>query len=278
MNRRERCAIFAQWINERDRIRRARESGMPKPWTTDHILAQFRFCNVRREDDKVTRWIARHWREPNADHPNLCLGMALARLFNLPETLAELGFPEQFEPVKITQVVNRRLANGQRVWNAAYMITTCRRRKTKLEHVLTVLGDLHARDIRPRVGDTLEGFADRLMKIDGLGGGFLAGQIVADLKYAPPLAQASDWWSWAIGGPGSLRGLSWWAGETITQLRFRETLQALVVEVSPLVDDEVGNLHAQDWQSVCCEVDKYVRALEGRGRPKQLYEGSVWIS
>jgi alpha-glutamyl/putrescinyl thymine pyrophosphorylase clade 1 len=38
------------FITEREQIRRRREAGEPKPWTTDPILRDFSFCNVQREE------------------------------------------------------------------------------------------------------------------------------------------------------------------------------------------------------------------------------------
>jgi hypothetical protein len=37
------------------------------------------FCSVRREDDRVSRWIAENWRDPHADDPNLSFAMTVAR-------------------------------------------------------------------------------------------------------------------------------------------------------------------------------------------------------
>jgi len=70
------------WISEREAIRVRREAGQPKPWTDDPILQEGRFCNIRRENDRVTCWIAQNWREPHADDPELWFAMAVARLVN----------------------------------------------------------------------------------------------------------------------------------------------------------------------------------------------------
>src|SRR5580765_2488648 len=45
------------WVLEREAIRRLREAGQPKPWTTDPILLENRFCNVLRQHDVVSRYI-----------------------------------------------------------------------------------------------------------------------------------------------------------------------------------------------------------------------------
>src|SRR5262245_42081973 len=78
------------FIRERERVRSRRAKGKPWPWTDNPILREYRFCNVRREDDAVTRWIAEHWRAPNADDPDIAFAMVVARFINNPETLAEV--------------------------------------------------------------------------------------------------------------------------------------------------------------------------------------------
>ncbi len=49
-------AGFWEFCLEREQIRTRKESGMSSPWTQDIILEMYFFCNVRREDDRGTRW------------------------------------------------------------------------------------------------------------------------------------------------------------------------------------------------------------------------------
>ena len=51
---------FLQWITEREAIRLRRIAGNPPPWTDDPILREWSFCNVCREADHTTEWIAQH--------------------------------------------------------------------------------------------------------------------------------------------------------------------------------------------------------------------------
>lgn len=78
------------WIVEREAIRVRKENGDPFPWTTDEILKTFRFCNVRREDDRGTVWVRTHIREAFPKGPFLWLMLCIARQINWPATLAEL--------------------------------------------------------------------------------------------------------------------------------------------------------------------------------------------
>ena len=45
---------LVHWITERWSILKKREAGQSKPWTEDKVLQSEYFCNVNREDDKVT--------------------------------------------------------------------------------------------------------------------------------------------------------------------------------------------------------------------------------
>jgi len=274
MNQQERTELVAYFIREREAIRIKKENGEPRPWSDDPIFEKFRFTNVRREDDRVTRWIKYHWRDPYNAHKNLTLAMAMARFVNWPPTLEELGFPLRWRPERVLKILAGRKARGDQTYNAAYMISTCGVKVDKAEHVVAVLDRVHTGNARPLGGDSLETAHWRLDQINGIGS-FLAAQIVADLKHvhSNPLASAPDWWTWAARGPGSERGLRWWLGreKPIAAFEFLPRLHDMIKAVGPLVEG-VGPLHAQDWQSVCCEMGKYCKAKESRGRPKQLYQ------
>lgn len=54
---------FFAYATARETIRVRKDAGEPRHrWTVDAVLSQYRFCNVFREDDKVTRWFADHVR------------------------------------------------------------------------------------------------------------------------------------------------------------------------------------------------------------------------
>ena len=49
--------LIKWFIAERESIRIQKDAGKPGPWTKDHVLANSKFCNIFRQDDKVSRWI-----------------------------------------------------------------------------------------------------------------------------------------------------------------------------------------------------------------------------
>lgn len=274
---------LVSWITERESIRVKKCAGAPRPWTDDHILNTFRFCNVNRENDAVTKWIAENWRIPGRSLPDLWFWMLIARLLNLPESMSVLARPgttwnagsEFVGPLK------RHRAAGGKVFNAAYIVSTNGVSMDKIdylaEHVL--LPAWKSREyFRPRVGDTLDDFYDRLTSINGVAS-FIAGQVVADMRHVKPLSAADDLHEFAVPGPGSRRGLNRVCGRdpaaTWPGMTWRETfvrLHDMVGHEACVLHLDILNMHGQDLQNCLCEFDKYERARLGEGTPKQRYK------
>ena len=275
---------FSAFVHERHRIYIRKEAGQPKPWTKDPVLQAFRFTNVYRELDTVTAWVRENWREPNAEHPDLWFAMAVARLINWPVTLAEIGFPSAWSAragARMNDVVTRLKDRGEKTFTSAYIINqavTGGYGMSKAEYLATVVfPDLWKRRefIRPREGDHLAEFHERLMTGYGMGS-FLAAQVVADLKHTLPLKNAPDWHTWAASGPGSRRGLNILLGQdpatNMKESLWRSTLQAVQGDFNLHHRDILvlgSPLDAQDLQNCLCEYSKYTR-----GYSRQRYQGT----
>lgn len=281
------------WIVEREFIRKRKESGAPQPWTVDSALAQFRFCNVERENDRVTIWIKENWRDPYTDDPDLWFSMVIARIFNLPPTLKELGYPIPWDGNFALELMNRYTATKKQIFNGAYIISTNGNAMPKNQYIVEkVLNPLwNARNkIRPDFPfkETLASFHKRLTNYDGLGS-FMAAQVIADLKYTQNYVKAKDWETFAASGPGSRRGLnrlmsrsldapmppSVWLGNIN---HFRKIVNQSLAEYNDRLMMELGqegdlpeNLHAQDFQNCLCEFDKWERVHKENRRAKQIY-------
>lgn len=270
---RDRLELLAYWINERRLILQRKEAGEPQPWTTDPILGTYRFCNVDREDDTVTKWLAKHWR--NSSYSNLTAAMVLARMLNNPPTLNYIGYPHEWDSAAILSSLKTWRDGGHRVLNPAYLITTCGVRMDKLDYIVGVATEVVALNLDNRGGFTLEDFATQLRRVNGLGS-FLSAQVAADLKNTPghPLANASDWWSWAAPGPGSRRGLDHALGQKINEKYFLPMLLEVREGVSPLLQHSKP-ICAQNFQNCLCEFDKWMRTYLGTSKPKQLYRPSA---
>jgi alpha-glutamyl/putrescinyl thymine pyrophosphorylase clade 1 len=264
---------LAYWINERESIRTLKELGAAK-LTNDGILASYRFCNVRREDDKVTRWIAKFWRNPNAEDGWLPHAMIVARFINWPETLEAIGYPEPW-PVRKNQIREQLHAIKGKVFTGAYIVSTNGVKMNKIDYVCQTFDRTARATLQPKYSQSLKSYHAQLMTFNGLGS-FMAAQVIADLKYAPVLRHSPDWNSWAAPGPGSLRGLNrvrgfdlkrhWRADEFSNELLLLRIQLGLEVKNAGYLLRDLQNL-----QNCLCEFDKYERVRNGEGKPRATY-------
>jgi hypothetical protein len=272
---------FFAFIRERHAVYHRRAAGNPRPWTDDPILREYSFCNIYREFDRTTRWIAENWRTPHATDPDLFFAMGIARLVNLPETLAELGYPVPWNAEHFLAVLGDRKARDERMYSGAYILGTGGRggygEKPDYQAQAIFAPLWRARDrLRPRAGESLREFHNRLGDFHGMGG-FITAQVIADLKYAEPLRSALDWETYAASGPGSRRGLNLVFGRPADQrwdeLRWRDALAKLREQTRPMFEAAGMDVpHAQDLQNCLCEFSKYERARLGGRMPKRRFK------
>ena len=110
-------------------------------------------------------------------------------------------------------------------------------------------------------------------------GSFMAGQVVADLRWAVK-GTWTDCMKWAPIGPGSQRGMnrlfSRPTGQTIKQTQFLLELSELYKNLMGIAPVKImSRLELHDIQNCMCEYDKYNRALFNEGKPKQIYRSST---
>jgi 5-hmdU DNA kinase, helical domain len=286
MNARE---AMLHWVREREAVRLRREAGAELPATDDPIIAKYRFCNVRREDDRVTVWIRKHIREPFADDPNLWFMLAIARWINWPETLDELmkagygAWPDdtRFSVERLAEVLHRREARGDKVFTGVYTINApSTKGASKIDHVArVVLGEPWK--VRAKFAAYLDGgdhtpslrYAHAaLTKFKGWGA-FMAYQVVVDWRFTRLLRDALDIATWAAAGPGTIRGLNRIAGRpTAYPLQQWQALIEMRLLYETIQADTGVAMDFSDVPNVMCETDKYLRVLNGEGAPRTLYK------
>lgn len=272
--------LLQQWITERERVRAAKESGLPKPWTSDPLLRDFRWCNVRRMDDRVSRELLSGWYREVVGS-SVLPAAALARLVNWPEALFEVSGGRPFSAgclARSRQSLRERSARGEKVFTGAYVVPGVPGRE-KVDSVMDVVERLHEHSAEVLLGSMRETWA-ALIKFDGLGS-FLAGQIVADIAQLRTGEGWSDLSTWAPLGPGSARGINRLRGipkdKAVSQEDFETLLPALIVTLRPRIEaiwlDR--NLHAMDIQNCLCEFDKYRRLQLQEGKVRARYNGTA---
>lgn len=263
---------LAYWINERDRIRVNKEAGEPKPWSEDKIFQTTYFCNVRREDDKVTKWIRENY-TPEYFEDKYEWVICAARWINWPESLERIKYAlQKGDSKEAIWQLERRATLGKKVWGNAYVVTTHGRKMPKLDWLLEQLEATIDWGQWGRLGTTLETAHGTLKQLNGFSD-FMAGQVVADLKNTKGhyLENADDWYTWAAPGPGSMRGMNWVMEKNVTPKEFLPNLHLIYDSIEKSIPYEICY---QDLQNCLCEYDKYCRVESGSGRSKRNYAGS----
>jgi hypothetical protein len=274
------------WVREREKIRSSKDCNCPWPWTDDAILSTYRFCNVRREDDRVTKWIDQFIRLPFAGHQYLWLMLCVARQINWPETLADLisngAWPDyqKFDPAEIAIILNRRKLNGQKIYTGAYMISAPAQKGADKQRYIAevVIGDLwRRRDLFRLAPYTLQGKHEWITRSNGWGQ-FMAYQAVVDMRFTGLLRDAQDVATWAAAGPGTIRGLNRLHGRNVDGGLPQAQALAEMRAIYKVVVAETGvQMDFSDVPNILCETDKYLRVKRGEGKPRALYiAGPGW--
>ena len=299
--------LFIHWIRERHQVFLRRQAGLPKPWTQDPIIRTTFFTNVYRECDKVTRWYKQNIREPLKYNPAVLFATICFRWFNLPSTgMLLLGDVEEGGEVSNllthwdeAEAVDRLAAHrdaGNQIFTGAFNISNGGSTKPNVSRVcedyLTPAWAACTNDVNDSEDSgwlraeflhgacekkiTLAGAHELLGELPGMGGsGFMAAQVVCDLKYTPYLKNAPDWWTWCSPGPGSKRGLNILLRRPVDGPVPKDWLEHINVlrETVHQKLPKYPKLHAQDLQNCLCEYAKYHHVLHG-GRPKRKYPGA----
>lgn len=289
VERRKHISPLVYWATERENIRRKKEAREPAPWTADPILQRYRFCNVRRRDDRVSRWLIGNVfpRALTMTTPAFIQLVALCRWINWPPTIKKILESEYvgtslIDLPAIGKTIDCLVVDDVKAWTGAYMVRAPSKKKYPgmskgtfvCEVVVEALDDV--RDMLKDVVSAIRPSAEKtfcvLQTVPNYGS-FMAGQIVADLTYTPLLDKAYDLNTWAPQGPGSKRGFNRLLGRPlrakITPEEWSERLQGWREEVVVAIGSEL-NLH--DLQNVLCELDKYLRVKRGEGRPRSTYK------
>ena len=271
---------FFDFMNERQRIYLAKESGkMPPPYTDDSILQKYFFCNVFREQDKTTVWIRENWRERKAPPDIMIFNMVVARFFNYIPTLKIIGWTIDWPKQRAKDIEEELIdyqKEGQKIFNDAYLIAgTDLKGKNKITGVCERLDDCWKnKSFMPAaINDrrTLEWAWENIQRLPGIGP-FIAYEIVTDLRHTPILENAPDIMTWANPGPGAKRGLQRiYSIEAIGNREHQIQMMRRLLEDSPKYTKL--KLEMRDIEHVCCEYDKYLRIQDGQGMSRRYRHG-----
>lgn len=280
---------FLYWCHERQAIAERRSKGVSQSqWTDDPILSTYRFTHVFREEDKTTAWFRTHVREPLKYSSDVVFATICFRWFNwIPtgEVLHKRGLLVEWDQSETLRILGARRNRGEQVFTGAFMINS-QPGYPKLEYICGCVNNVFDDNfnLKRRVlgWATLQQAHEDLQRYERLGG-FMAYEIVCDLRHTQALNHAADINSWAHLGPGARRGLLRVMGKPIeTKKSHGLTLVPLPLDWHEQMKSLLLTMQHQPWaagklvemrevEQSLCEFDKYSRALFNEGQLKRRY-------
>ncbi len=287
-----RAEAYFAFMVEREEIRLRKEAGLSilTDLTEDPILKEYKFTNVRRENDRTSKEFAEFYKQhvtSTTRWDEILINCGIARYFGRSEFLLSLGWQTEFNPDKIIRHAQRRKADGKPVFTGAYVITnqgiSAPKEIVVVERFLVGLADEAERLIRVGLyNNSWKEFIEHMMKLNGFGGsGFMAKEVTLDLIMATNWVP-SDWNTWSPSGPGARRGAARVTGidepkssSGMVYFRSAEKTLEIMLELYELRHElwpvNFTQLRLTDIQFQLCEFDKYERVRLGQGRPRSRY-------
>lgn len=277
---------------ERQQIFFRRLRGEAPPWTDDPVLAANRFTNAYRASDRVSQYLINEViYGAVADERSTVLRVLMFKIFNRIDTWryveSEVGTitADSFEAGSISSLLDARMATGERLYSAAYIMPS-----PKLGEVRK-----HANHLRLLEELLVDGTVDRIVEATSLCelysilvdvhsfGPFLAFQFAIDLNYSELFGFSEM--DFVVAGPGAHDGIAK-CFSNADGLPAEQVIRAVTENANEHFADagiEFKSLWGRplqliDCQNLFCEVSKYARVAHpeltgpsGRTQIKQRY-------
>lgn len=298
-------SITKFWIERHKVYLKRYHVGKAKPWTNDPVLRAYRFCNIYRELDTVSKWIIDNIISPYQNHPDLWFMLALARIINWPDTLQRMmdegsfpvdGWNAQKAYATFNAIKNekKKLITGAYIVNSVFPKGTNPPDNSKAYYIpFYGLDPLwkNRKALRSEFKTSQEAAVTALRGFNGWGP-FMAYQVVVDLTYSRNwLMNAEDIETFTSPGPGTTRGMNRILsggkhggvhGSALNEpmVKLRRNMNKIAKTMVPpkwwTGSFETGfiDLSAANLSNCLCEYDKYCRVIGGEGEPRSNYKGS----
>jgi thymidylate kinase len=274
-----------------------RLEGRLRPWTSDPILAEYKFTNAYRASDRVSQYLIRRviYRDDLPNTPEeVFFRIMLFKFFNKIETwdrleqaLGPLSF-EEYSFDRYDKVLTRAMDDGAAIYSAAYIMPSGGRElghDRKHRNHLVLLERMLADSVPQRLAESRSmQRAFELLKAYPSLGDFLAYQFVTDINYSDVTDFPES--EFVVPGPGALDGIKKCFRDRgglndAEVIKFMTDRQEREFERLGIAFRSLWGRRLQliDCQNLFCEVDKYARVghpeiegLSGRTRIKQRFD------
>lgn len=285
------------WISERYKIHLKKDIlEEARPWTKNYVLLKYRFCNVRREHDKESRWLIKNIANSDLSYENKLLNCILFRLINKSKTIEIFGsidfFNLDIDDIR-KKLLEFEIKNPDYVYfSGAFFMSGPKVAANKLfdeSNMVVKIILLVKRFFDDGIIDKIKNSKNQkevylaLRSFNGLGE-FLSYQILVDFSYILEFPFSEN--EFTIAGPGCKKGLDLVFknrdGLTYEELLFwlRDNQEEVFSkfgynpeELFSDLDPHDRTLNIMSLENCMCEISKYIRAIGGNGRPRVRYIG-----
>lgn len=270
-------ADFFAWIDERHTIYQRKERGEPKPWTDDAIMQRWKFTNVFRQLDRGT--VDLHKMLPFCTSPeHLAWTICWYRFLNLNVhalfvARTRVAFTDPSDLAAYMRTLERQ---DRKVFTSAHM-TLGVAGETKVETYIRasqIAWNHRYEIVRACKTNTMQFVFDYIKKHLYAAGGFVAYEMVCDMRFTPLLENATDKLTWSNLGPGAKRGLMRLGFDTKDYLTsfMRLWSEAHKVLANRIICSDPP-FELREIEHSLCEFDKYERVRLEQGTPRGRYAG-----
>ena len=211
------------------------------------------------------------------------------RRFGTWEFSERLGFITKWDPKKVETTARRALDRKERVFTGAYNVPnmglSLPKEKVVVWNTLDPIWKARKELVEvARKTNSLEETHRAFLPFPSWGGsGFMAYEIVSDLRWTKVLCEAKDVLTWANPGVGARRGLNRLYGRLFDKGCSAEQCLSEMREIFPVLKDvweaqgieEWGHLEMREIEHSLCEFDKYERVRLGQGRPRSTFTPTI---
>lgn len=294
-----------RWITDRYAVHIKKDvQKLPAPWTDNPIIQEFRFTNVRREHDKETKWVIENVCKADLSEANKWMNLILFRMVNKSETCKNFmpidfgnvdwkGIVEYVSNTPSEYVMFTNAFKTSGVKGAAAKVLGHTSAFKDKEHgvpplvsVIQYCQQLYEDEsLIYNIGQCVNAqqVFQVLQEVPGIGY-FLAYQIFVDMTYCPESLWSEN--EFVVAGPGARRGLDLVFdnrdGMTYEEALFwlRDNWQVICDwlqlpwnpdEIFTDLEPEDRYMNVMSLQNCHCEISKYIRAVNGTGRPRNKY-------
>lgn len=286
---------YKHYVIERQNVLKKRQQGLPPMWTDDKIIQNNRFTNIRRENDRVSKWLIENLStNKDLDLEDKIWRTIIFRMYNTINCAETIGIsdPDFWSKVDYNSKKLESVEHDSYVYTNAYRIVQVKSIYKKYypdrQHRCHIL--LYFNDLRNKLrGNILESLTENansayswiLKNVYGAGC-FLAYQIFVDLTYIPEYPISEN--HFVVSGPGCRTGLNFlfsdFNGLTCEELLFwiRNNFNRIFgynyspEELFSNEPEENRNWNVMSIENTLCEFSKYMYCLTNTHKKPRRYK------